>query len=825
MIEEKVVPHMMNIVKLLKHESSLKLFLETILKNKFDKENAIILLMTLPSINQNYETSKRCIGSLYTYSFLIINDFVELSDYSKEYLDGKLSYPDYILTCLSSNLEWAYFLQDIYDIIDKFRPSLKKSEIILQLKEEGYDISNKKTIGRYLSEILPVLDIAEVIKYDNYIASTGKRNRKDILYYARVNQRELLNMLQMAERRRISKPTLRRIYRATVKAHLPLRKWRALTSNTQKELEDIRAIDIKKSEKLAKKIIDSKWQLKDPLWKWQKKFLELWLENKKGIVKVVTGAGKTHLAMAIIQKLKAEYEDLHITIVVPTIVLLEQWYENLTQKLQVSPNEIGLKGGGYSDTFQKKKILIIVINSAIKGGFIEKETNGIKHNLLIVDECHRAGAKEFRKIFKAKRDWELGLSATPEREMDNAFKEVLETEIGPIIGTYTYNNALEDNIIPKFDIYNYAVILNNQEKNRYTKLTKEIQKIVERLKYRYPQLNDSKVKMEIVLKNLQKKYPDDKDLFLYFQKTKERKNEILYPAENRKKFVRNIFDRVLEKKENVPSVPGDSPISVTPQDRVIVFHELIHEINSLFIELDSPYVSIYHSGFPNSLNRIGLDLYQSGQTKVLLSVKALIEGVDVPKTNLGIIMASSSSQTQRIQSLGRVLRKAEGKNETKLFIVYVKNTTDERIYRKTNWDEIVGKGNIVFRMWTEFGEVQIDEPQINEIQGYVELDFIDENMLEEGCIYPGKYEGESYSFDSNGKLFKKTNEGRSYIDENVYGFWQVFRKYKPSGGKLMVNELGHVLIKLNKKGKFETIYLGNIKNYVKDFRKYLFHEI
>ena len=490
---------------------------------------------------------------------------------------------------------------------------------------------------------------------------------------------------------------------------------------------------------------------------------------------------------------------------------MEQWFENLVKKLQISPDEIGLKGGGHNGSFDGKSVLIIVINSAIKNNFIGRETKDIPHNLLIVDECHRAGAAKFRNIFSAHRDWELGLSATPEREADTAYEDVLVKELGEKIGSYTYNDALEDGIIPHFDIYNYAVILTNEEKIRYERLTKEIQKILERLKFRYPQLNNPKVKMEAILKKLQKKHPKDRDLFLYFQKTKERK-DALYSATNRKLLVKKILRSILSSKDKNTELQGNSPLStISSKDRAIVFHEKIDEINSLFIDLDSVDVSIYHSGFPKSLNRIGLELYQSHQTKVLLSVKALIEGVDVPETNVGIIMASSSSQTQRIQSLGRVLRRAPGKDKTKLFVVYVRNTADERIYRRTrDWDKIIGKGNIEFRMWTEFGETKIDPPEFTSEKKYIESSFIDEKELVEGDIYPGKYEGVSFSFDSLGSLFQKTSRGRVYI-ENSRDLWRVFRKYKPKGGKVLINKSGHALIKVKRGDRLETIYLGNFK--------------
>lgn len=813
MIEGKLVPHMTNIVKLLENEPDFRCLLLKIQKNKFDKEEAANLLMHFGTYIKSIETAKRYVGSLRTYSFILDKGVIYLSEYSIDYLNNNIRYSDYILSCLSRNLEWSYFLLDIYAIVDKHGPSIKKKDIIRYLINEEYHIPNKKTVERYLSEILPILDLAEVIRYENNIVSMGNRDKKEVTKYAGTNKRDLLNILLMAEKRRIRKSTFRKIYRATVKAYIPVRKSRTLILKTQDDVEKIRSLNISKSREKEEKNINSKWELKDPLWDWQEIFLDKWIENKKGIAKVVTGAGKTHLAMAIIEKMKNDHENLHVTIIVPTIVLLEQWFDNLVKNLQISPEEIGLRGGGYSDTFINKKILIIVINSAIKNGFIEKETIGIENNLLIVDECHRAGSKEFQKIFNAKRSYELGLSATPEREMDNAFEDVLENELGSIIGSYSYIDALGDNIIPNFNVYNYAVILNDDEKRRYLKITKEIQKIIQRLKYKYPFLNDRKVKMEVALKTLQKKHPADSDLFLYFQKTKERKNEIVYPAENRKIIVKEFLNQVLSETECSEDSFQGTTIKMSNKDRVIVFHEIISEINSLFYELDSPNVSIYHSGLPHSLNRIGLDLYKSGQTKVILSVKALIEGVDVPKTNVGIIMASSASQTQRIQSLGRVLRKAKGKNETKLIIIYVKNTTDERVYYKTNWGEIIGKGNIDFKMWTEFGDISIDPPQIKQSKQYENLDFIDENTLEITGVYPGKFEGEPYSFDSSGQLFQKTGDGRSYINKDLSDLWQMFKKFRPGGGKLLINELGHILIK----EKIETIYLGNINNYAIDF--------
>jgi superfamily II DNA or RNA helicase len=804
LIEEKVIPHMTFLVRIIRNEKVLRSFLESI-KIGINRSQAGILLKKYPSFSHYSDGSiDRFIMSLITYSFIHEDEHLILSELSNKYLDGDINYQDYILSCLTSNLEWAYFLPDLIEIVDGKTP-IKKSEIISALDKCGYSIDSLVNVNRYLQEIFPSLEIAGVIEYKNGVIISLNRNATEVNKFTKKTQKELINLLLMVERRNIHKKTFRRIYRATVKSYLPLRKYRSETRKTQKEIEYLRKKKVIEDKESKVEYPDSKWKLSDELWNWQEDMKEKWMKERNGIVKVVTGAGKTHLAMAIIEDLFKYNNELTVTIIVPTIVLMHQWKDNLVNKLQINPRDISLRGGGFRGSFKDKKILISVINSAIKDDYIERITSKLTSNLLIVDECHRAGAKQFSRIFNTNRKYSLGLSATPERESDDAFNNVLVKELGDIVGTYTYNDALNDGIIPPFDIYNYAVILTNEEKIKYDKISKEIQNIVKRLKFKYSILNKSNTKMEIELNILQKKNPNDKDLFQYFLKTKERKNDIIYPAKNRKRAVFQLLNSVLAKNE----INSDTPLKGEANDKVIVFHEKINEINNVFVELDSDEVSIYHSGFPKSLNRIGLDLYKSGETRILLSVKALIEGVDVPNTNLGIIMASSSSQTQRVQSLGRVLRKAPGKNLTKLFIIYVKNSTDERIYQKTNWSDIIGKGNIYYTLWTEYGEFPINPPLIS--KPYEEPPEIEvkEEELQIGGEYPGNYKGRQLSFDSNGRLFEKRNEKRRYLDVEMEEVWNRFRKYKPSGGRLLLTDNNYLILKDPKDKRI--IFLGKME--------------
>jgi superfamily II DNA or RNA helicase len=57
---------------------------------------------------------------------------------------------------------------------------------------------------------------------------------------------------------------------------------------------------------------------------YQEKALERWLQQKRGVVVMPTGSGKTILALKVIEKINAP-----ALIVVPTLALVRQWKEEL----------------------------------------------------------------------------------------------------------------------------------------------------------------------------------------------------------------------------------------------------------------------------------------------------------------------------------------------------------------------------------------------------------------------------------------------------------------------------------------------------------------
>ena len=200
-------------------------------------------------------------------------------------------------------------------------------------------------------------------------------------------------------------------------------------------------------------VLPNVWQLTQglDLSPWQEDARDIWFDSgRRGTIKVVTGAGKTIVAMSIAEKLQTEDKDLRVVIVVPTIVLMSQWYEEFKSHSNLPESMIQRVGGGYSGEFDTNcRILICVLASArrVLPSLVERTGVG-EHLLMIADECHRAGAPEQSAVLQTKRAYSLGLSATPERDDDQegvssgGYNESLQGEaLGAIVYEMTFSDA------------------------------------------------------------------------------------------------------------------------------------------------------------------------------------------------------------------------------------------------------------------------------------------------------------------------------------------------------------------------------------------------
>jgi superfamily II DNA or RNA helicase len=427
----------------------------------------------------------------------------------------------------------------------------------------------------------------------------------------------------------------------------------------------------------SKGFIPSKpWEMKIELYRWQKEAKKGWWENNgRGIIKVVTGAGKTVLALSLISDLyKSEaYKDngLRTVIVVPTTVLLDQWLIELMDKLNLPRDKIAVFYGKEKDPIEDKKVLIYVVNSARKYLKEHSETYFAKDDVfLIVDECHRYGSKENSKIFDASYSYILGLSATPERFGDMGFEKKLTPNLGKIIYSYSYSDALKDGIIPPYKLIRLKVQLSKEEHHQYEEITKKISKLNRILFSNYSELKDCSP-LEF-LKKLGQLYEDTHDsvILKYISLLNQRK-EIIHTSIS--KF--NALKWLIEN-ENLKN------------NRILLFHERIEFADKIFCFLKEKgfNVGIYHTDLPLNERIKNIADYRSGKNNIIVSCRALDEGFDVPESEIGIIVAGTSSVRQWIQRMGRILRKTPDKEYSRIFVIFV-NIVERDVFRETELRE------------------------------------------------------------------------------------------------------------------------------------------
>ena len=151
---------------------------------------------------------------------------------------------------------------------------------------------------------------------------------------------------------------------------------------------------------------------------YQTESVEAWRNNERcGVIVLPTGAGKTHAATMAIEMCGRQ-----TLVVVPTLDLMNQWYDLLLSTFNA---EIGLIGGGF---YEIGAITVTTYASA----FRHQERLGNQFGLIIFDECHHLPSEGYKYAAEfAIAPFRLGLSATPDRADGN--DSMLEELVGKFV--------------------------------------------------------------------------------------------------------------------------------------------------------------------------------------------------------------------------------------------------------------------------------------------------------------------------------------------------------------------------------------------------------
>lgn len=451
----------------------------------------------------------------------------------------------------------------------------------------------------------------------------------------------------------------------------------------------------------------------EPLYRWQNEAYDAWAKNEyKGAFEVATGCGKTKFALYSIQKVKEVNNDIKVRIIVPTKALMNTWYDNLIMKLHIPQKCIGRKGNNYNE--RERHVTIYIDDTARNPEKFQNDflrvifDNNLREenftNFIIADECHHYESIENIKMFKnidlmpkykgtPVNYYAIGLSATMPSEYNE--KSKLKNYIGKIIYSYSFIKALEDGIISPINIVNVSYLLDEKERKEFFRRKNEFDKAYDKFE-EVLQKNDihiEKERLEYFAFGLLKKYSNEveklskkkwelideygngwQEEYYEFLNANDKISEMLSFAMDYVykliRFRRVLFSAEDRKKKCIEIAKRHS------EDKVIIFGEFIEDVDNIYLELVSEFgedkVKHYHSMMSEKVKKEVLESLNLETTKIICVPTALDEGVDIPDMSVGIVYQGKKSQRQQVQRLGRIIRKALGKERAILYNLHNK---------------------------------------------------------------------------------------------------------------------------------------------------------
>ena len=380
------------------------------------------------------------------------------------------------------------------------------------------------------------------------------------------------------------------------------------------------------------------WQFGDYLH--QGEAVSAWEANdRRGIISIATGGGKTKTALICAARLKSNLNELHIIIAVPTKVLALQWV-NDCKEFGLANTFIDLKSSvadriqDISDNIEALSLGIsdvsvsIVLNGTLCNEKFQKIISRAKINqLLIADECHNLGTENILASLPDNVHYRLGLSATPVRQYDLDGTERLFDYFGDGIYEFGLKDAIGVCLVP-YSYYIHPVFLTEDECQEIEELTLRIKRLAA---ISHNSANES-LRKELDMLRI-------------------RRGSVIESAENKAVVFEKVFSKLPldQKKLAIIFCTSKNQEQLTEVERVM---------QSLAIKYRQ--VTQIESSDSSKLKQI-IENFQLGFIDVLLAKKVLDEGANIPQIQNAYFLGSTSTEREWIQRRGRVLRKYPNK--------------------------------------------------------------------------------------------------------------------------------------------------------------------
>lgn len=352
-------------------------------------------------------------------------------------------------------------------------------------------------------------------------------------------------------------------------------------------------------------------------WIHQDKAVECFKEKEHGILAMATGTGKTITAIKIMNRLFEEGKIKRVIITMYGNDLLDQW---AMQMREVYKNkQIHYHYGSHkrmNDFIMHPDEALLLVSREANNltkllTLLDKAPGNYKEDtLFIFDEVHGAGSNSFVDNLTGKISpyrYRLGLSATPEREYDEAGNDFLQNEIGEIIFKFSLEDAIRKGILCEFNYIPLNYELTEAEKQKKKKIIAAF--------------SAKKEKGEPY---------DEKDM--YTQLALVNKTAI------------NKIDEFEQLISSRPELLQKCIIFVQTMEYGLKLQEVLIK-----------YTDKYHTYYADD-EKYNLVNFAEGKINCLLTCKKVSEGIDISSVTNIFLFASDRSRLVTTQRIGRALR-------------------------------------------------------------------------------------------------------------------------------------------------------------------------
>ena len=346
-------------------------------------------------------------------------------------------------------------------------------------------------------------------------------------------------------------------------------------------------------------------------WKHQRDAVAQFLQKRHGVLEMATGTGKTRTALTIAEELFTR-DLINTTVVVAFGTdLLDQWYKELLRRTSVPIYRAYERYREAQSFLNDPEGTILLTSRQNLVELLPKLRDDVReHALLICDEVHGMGSPSLVASLAGRLEpfgFRLGLSATPDREYDQAGNDFIEREIGPTIFRFGLREAIDRGILCEFDYVELDYRFSDEDRNSLLQAIR---------RYHAKVTAGEAVPIEALYQDIARIRKLTKEKLAPFR---------TYVQQN-------------------PSVLNRSLIFVETAEYGLLVQDILMDMHIDF-----------HTYYGDD-DRSNLGTFAHGDLDCLITCHRISEGIDIRSVNNIVLFASARARLETVQRLGRCLR-------------------------------------------------------------------------------------------------------------------------------------------------------------------------